>query len=106
MLEHKPYVAARIQYLRKAGDRFEATEPNVLGLPLTTFTPVILSRLNRFIEEVLARAIQRAVPAPFTIVEIPTSKRDPAKPERFSAGILGDDEPWQIVYSDDDFDQV
>jgi hypothetical protein len=49
-LEHKPYVAPRIQYLWKAGDRFEVREPEVLGLPLSSFIPVILSRLNRFIE--------------------------------------------------------
>jgi hypothetical protein len=105
-LEHAPYVAPRIQYVRKAGDHFEVNAPHVLGLPVTAFVPVILSRLDRFIEEVLIRSMQRAIPAPMTIREIPIGARDPIKPERFTDGLLGAVQPWQIIYSDDAFDEV
>jgi hypothetical protein len=105
-LEHTPYVAPRIQYVRKPGNRFEASEPHVLGLPVTVFIPVILSRLNRFIEEVLIRSMQTAIPNPMTIAEIPVGARDAIKPERFSSGLAGQVQPWQIIYSDDAFDDV
>jgi hypothetical protein len=105
-LEHKPFVAPRIQYVRKPGDVFEVREPEVLGLPLTSFVPVILSRLNRFVEEVVIRSMQTAMPSPMTITEVPTAKRDPIKPERFTAGVIGQIQPWQIIYSDDAFDDV
>ena len=105
-LEHKPFVAPRIQYERKAGNRFEVREPEVLGLPLSSFVPVILSRLNRFVEEVLIRSMQTAMPNPMTIAEIPLGARDPIKPERFFAGLVGEVQRWQIIYSDDAFDHV
>jgi len=105
-LEHKPFVAPRIQYERKAGNRFEVREPEVLGLPLSSFVPVILSRLNRFIEEVLIRSMQTTMPKPMTIAEIPLGARDPIRPERFFAGLRGEVQLWQIIYSDDAFDDV
>jgi hypothetical protein len=104
-LEHAPYVAPRIQYQRLA-DRIRVQVPSILGLPLTHFIPTILSRLDRFIEEVLIRAIQRGLPPPLTVVEVPIGSRDPAKPERFKLDLAGSIQPWQIIYSDDDFDQV
>jgi hypothetical protein len=105
-LEHKSFVAPRIQYGRKPGDAFEVREPEVLGLPLTSFVPVILSRLNRFIEEVVIRSMQTAMPSPMTITEVSVGKRDTLKPERFVAGLIGQAQPWQIIYSDDAFDDV
>ncbi len=105
-LEHKPFVAPRIQYVRKPGDQFDVREPEVFGLPLTFFIPAILNRLNRFIEEVLIRSIQAAMTAPLTITEIPVRMRDAMKPERFREGLVDQVQPWQIIYSDDAFDDV
>jgi len=105
-LEHDAIVPLRIQYLRQAGDRFDVKEPEVLGLPLTRFIPVILNRLNRFIEEVMVRSMQGAIVKPMTIAEIAVGSRDPVKPERFAAGLLGQVQPWQIIYSDDAFDDA
>ncbi len=105
-LEHKPFVAPRIQYVRKPGDAFEVKQPEVLGLALTVFVPVLLSRLNRFVEEVVMRSMQTAMPSPMAVTEVPVAKRDPMKPERFAAGVIGQVQPWQIIYSDDAFDDV
>jgi hypothetical protein len=105
-LEHKPYTAPRLQYIRSAGDRFQIKEPTVLGLPMTHFVSATMSRLNRFIEELLIRAMQGVMLSPLTIVEVPIGKRDPLKPERFKLGVIGREQPWQIMFSDDEFDRV
>jgi hypothetical protein len=105
-LEHEAVVSSRIQYIRQAGDRFDVKEPQVFGLPLTSFIPAILNRLDRFIEEVMVRSMQATIAKPLTIAEIPIGSRDPVKPERFAAGLLGLVGPGQIIYSDDAFDDV
>lgn len=78
----------------------------MLGLPLTVFVPMTLSRLNRLVEEVVIRSMQTAMPSPMTITEVPIATRDPMKPERFAAGLIGQVQPRQIIYSDDAFDYV
>jgi hypothetical protein len=105
-LEHAPYVAPRISYTIMPDGKVRVVEPIVFGMPITHFIPTMLSRTNKFIEEVLMRAFQRTIGLPLTIVEIPVRERDPQKPERFKLGLAGSGRPWQVVYSDDDFDQI
>jgi hypothetical protein len=103
-LEHKPFTANRITYNRDAAGYIVANEPHVMGLPVTTFIPVLLSRLNRYTEEVLMWCFQRV--SPFLIGEIPVGQRDPDKPERFRFLYSPKAQPWVIIYSDDEFDSV
>jgi len=105
-LEHKPYIAPQIQYVRAAENRIRVQEPHVLGLPLTAFVEVMLNRLNRYVEEVLTWCIQRTIMSPLVIAEIPLGFRDPDKTERFKLAFVGMAQPWIIFYSDEDFDQV
>jgi hypothetical protein len=103
-LEHKPYVAPPVAYNRTAEGGVRALEPYVMGLPITQFIPVLLSRLNRYVEEVQTWCFQRFAALP--IGEIPIAKRDPDKPERFKFIFSTQEQPWVIIYSDDDFDRV
>lgn len=105
-LEHDPYVAPRVNYTIMQDRKIRVIEPIVFGVPITHFIPTMLSRTNKFIEEVLMWAVQRAIGLPLVIVEIPVRERDPQKPERFKLGLAESDRSWQIVYSDDDFDQI
>jgi hypothetical protein len=103
-LEHKPFIANRITYNRDANGNIRANEPHVMGMPITAFTPILLSRLYRYIEEVLIWCFQRT--SALRIVEIPIGQRNPDKPERFKFMFSPQDQPWVIVYSDDEFDKV
>ncbi len=105
-LEHGTFVPPKLRYAA-TDDGIRVDEPSILGLRVTDYARVLLSRLNRFVEEVLAWCIQRGLPDPLMLTEITAADRDPVKVERFRVTIKGQgEEPWAIVYSEDDFDQV
>jgi hypothetical protein len=93
-LEHKPFIANRITYNRDANGNIRANEPHVMGMPITAFTPILLSRLYRYIEEVLIWCFQRT--SALRIVEIPIGQRNPDKPERFKFMFSPQDQPWSL----------
>ena len=72
---------------------------------MSEFIPIMLNRLNRYVEEVLMWCVQRTAD-PFVVVEIPFAARDPQKPERFRLSLPSDAQPWHLVYSDDAFEDV
>jgi hypothetical protein len=81
-----------------------AIETPIMGMPLTQFVPTLVSRANRYVEEVVMWCFQRM--SPIHIGEVPIGQRDPAKRERFKFLFSTSDQPWVIIYSDDDFDRV
>jgi hypothetical protein len=103
-LVHKPILHNRITYNRDASGSIRANEPVVMGMPVTRFIPTLLSRLYRYVEEVLTWCYQRT--SQFNIGEIPIAQRDPQKPERFRFLFNAGEQPWVIIYSDDDFERV
>jgi hypothetical protein len=106
-MEHKNYVPPKLQYQQDADGAVHVIEPEALGLPLRQYFVSLLSHLNRFVEEVIVWCVQRSLPDPMTIVEIPVSERDPIRVVRFKVAMKGTGEtPWVISYSDDDFDKV
>ena len=102
--EHASYVAPPVHYDRTPEGGVRAIETPVMGMPLTHFLPILVSRTNRYVEEVLMWCYQRN--SPFPIGEIPIRQRDPVKPERFKFLLDAGEQPWLIIYSDDEFESV
>ncbi len=106
-MEHKNYVPPKMRYQQDADGVVHVIEPEALGLPLRQYFVSLLSHLSRFVEEVIVWCVQRSLPDPITIVEIPVGERDPIRVVRFKVAMkdLGET-PWVISYSDDDFDKA
>jgi len=104
-LEHAPFVAPRVGYAITPQGGVQALEMPVMGMPLSAFIPTLLSRLNRYVEEVLMWCVQRTA-SPIVVTEIPLIARNKQKPERFRLGLAGGAQPWVIIYSDDEFDRI
>lgn len=97
-IEHKGWTLPRIEYTQ-TGSIVAATEPMILGQPVTEFVKLMLDRLCCFVEEFTAHALQRRMPPQITITELPLSTRPAEAPERFrvtfSAGGLPE---WRLAY--------
>ncbi|HET6276984.1 MAG TPA: hypothetical protein VFE16_13725 [Candidatus Cybelea sp.] len=102
--EHGFYIAPQIGYDRTGNGGIKAIETPIMGIPLTHFIPTLVSRANRYVEDVLMWCYRCT--APFPITEIPINQRDPSKPERFRFAFNPEEPSWIIIYSDDEFDRV
>jgi hypothetical protein len=102
--EHRFYVGPHVGYDLTRDGGVKAIETPIMGIPLTHFIPTLVSRANRYVEDVLMWCYRCA--GPFSVTEIPFSQRDPAKPERFRFAFRPEERPWVIVYSDDEFDRA
>lgn len=105
-MEHRNYVPPKMQYERDANGKVHLLEPEAIGLPLRAYFGTMLSHLYRFVEEVIVWCVQRSLPDPMIVTEIPVGQRDPNKVERFKVTLKGHGNPWAISHSDDDFDKV
>lgn len=72
-LEHGTFVPPKLRYTA-TDDGIRVDEPSILGLRVTNYVRVLLSRLNRFVEEMLAWCIQRSLPDPLILAEISVSE--------------------------------
>jgi hypothetical protein len=104
-LEHGVRAPARVHYDR-VGTHVVPHEPQVLYLGITSFVSVIENRLYLFVEEVLMWCIQRRLPEPVALAEIPVAERDPNKAERFRVTLRGAEPIWELVYSSAQFNDV
>ncbi len=105
--EHGTFLPPRLRYEREDTGHVRVDQPTLNGLVVTESVKLLLSRLNRFVEEVLMWCFQRSLDARLGLVEIPIANRNPEKVERFTVRMRKDDEQaWEIVYSDDQFDDI
>jgi len=106
-IEHGTFSPPKLRYVRVGDGGLRVEQPTISGLSVTDYFALLLSRLNRFVEEVLMWCIQQSLDTPQVLVEVPVANRDPDKVERFKISFGGQAElPWKIVYSDDHFDRV
>jgi hypothetical protein len=106
MMEHDSYVPPPVKYEETGFGGVRVYEPLMLEERITAYFPGILSRLNRFVEEVLMWCFQRLLHPPIIIAQIPIDERDPQKVERFKVSVDSQETRWIIAYSDEGFDAV
>lgn len=97
-LEHNNWSLPRVTY-DASGANIVAVEPLVAGQPVTEFVQEMLDRVCCFVEEVTAHCIQKKMPAPITVAEIPLAERRPEIPERFQVTLsVGGQPRWEICH--------
>ncbi|PVE08702.1 hypothetical protein [Limnohabitans sp. Rim28] len=105
-LEHNNWSLPRVSY-DTSGANIVAVEPLVAGQPVTEFVQGMLDRVCCFVEDVTAHCIQKKMPAPITIAEIPLAQRRPEAPERFQVTLAVGGKPrWEISYQSQPFEKV
>ena len=105
-LEHNNWSLPRITY-DPSGANIVAVEPVIAAQPVTEFVQRMLDRVCCFVEDVTAHCIQKKMPAPITIAEIPLAKRRPEAPERFQVTLAVGGQPrWEISYQTLPFEKV
>ena len=105
-LEHARTILPKVSYFRDSNG-ITASEPQISGQPITQFANFMMDRLYCFVEEVSAHCLQKNMPQGVTITEIPLSKRDAEKPERFQLTLItGGMPPWSIIYHQSGFEQT
>jgi len=103
LLEHHGWCLSRINY-RISPDNIEVFEPDIDGLVVTHYTDKMSNRINAFVEELIAYAFSKLLPASYVLTEIPDNKRYPSNPTRFEITLAGPGKvPWVLKYDDTGF---
>jgi hypothetical protein len=91
--------------IQTVGNSFKALEPHVEGQPVTAFVNQMTDRVNCFVEDLLAHALQAQMPEGISVTEIPLAERKLEIVERFRLALVGGGMPiWTISYHDSKFE--
>jgi hypothetical protein len=105
-VEHNGWTLPDVVY-KRAGERVEAIEPLVAGMPVTQFVADAFDRLACFVEELSVYGFKRRFPPQVVLTELPLADRDPEKPERFRVTIAtGGRPPWTLAFHVSRFEET
>ncbi len=105
-IEHETWALPRA-VISDVGGRVIVTEPEIDGAPVTQLVADFADRILCFVEDVVARAVQKRMSPGLTLTEVSKGNRRAEMPERFQNTITGGGLPvWEIAYHASKFDET
>jgi hypothetical protein len=100
--EHEGWRLPDVGYSPPAVTPVQMKEPAVDGQAVSEYTAEMLGHVLAFTENLIAYAVQRRIPPPGTLAEIPPAERDPEHPKRFFLTVPAlqpEAQVWSLKYS-------